>query len=755
MRKLIGIVGLAAAALLAGCGGGGGSPGETREQYSITLRADKAVLPVNIAHQPASLGAYAPYTTTLYVEAKKGSRPIPGGDDIFGCNVSGGLDNGALYYLDGDEEHEDDDGNPLAYRSITLGANSGGNSFHFHAGNKAGVSRITCSVTDPSDKQVYSASVDITVGSATGMPASVLFRALAPGYLGSKSNPNDIRNNVAVQATVMDDSNQPVPDPKAANVFVRILPIGPAAVGARLLLGNQSGDTVRAQTRGGIALFSLSSGEQRGVIVLELTVDRRDNDVTNGIQDPVTQLLAVSVVDGVSAAPLAVQQFSLEMTSNEPFAQALDATGGTPPYTWSALGALPTGLTLNPSGIISGTPTVRPGTYSVRIRVVDAFGAVAEAPATIVVKGEALELKAASITGTVGTTLSYALSATGGVQPYSWSPLGALPAGLSMSSSGVIGGVPTATGAYTLAVKVSDASGASVMGNIAITISNTSGGGGGGGGPVIQPLTVNTASLTAAAGTPYSYALTAAGGSAPYTWSALGALPPGLALGGNGVISGTPTTGGSYTVAVKVTDSASSTASANIDVTISSTQAPVITIDTATLAATVGLDYSFALKASGGVPQYSWQALGPMPPGMALSSGGIISGRPTTPGVYSVAVKVTDSGGAFVNGNVTITVTGPLVVGPGTSTPVNLNAQVGIPFSFALTASGGSSPYLWSIQSINPPNPPLGGWLTVSAAGLLAGTPPAGSAGTYDITVLVVDSEGTSALGRVNLIIAP
>ena len=138
MRKLIGIVGLAAAALLAGCGGGGGSPGTTHEQYSITLRADQTSLPVNLGHYPAGIGVSAPFTTTLYVNAKAGDNPIPGGAGIFGCNISAGLPSGALYYLDGKSEHQDADGNPTAYRSITLDANSGGNSFHFHAGDQAG-----------------------------------------------------------------------------------------------------------------------------------------------------------------------------------------------------------------------------------------------------------------------------------------------------------------------------------------------------------------------------------------------------------------------------------------------------------------------------------------------------------------------------------------------------------------------------------------------------------------------------------------
>ena len=89
MFKKFKFLALALAATLTACGGGGGSPGETNENYSITVRADKTELPVNIGGVMAGIGAYSPYTTTLYVEARKGSMAIPGGEDIFGCNVAG------------------------------------------------------------------------------------------------------------------------------------------------------------------------------------------------------------------------------------------------------------------------------------------------------------------------------------------------------------------------------------------------------------------------------------------------------------------------------------------------------------------------------------------------------------------------------------------------------------------------------------------------------------------------------------------
>ncbi len=301
-------------------GGGGEVGGESHSAYSITLRSDKPQLPLNVDRYPVGQGVYAPFSTTLYVNAQEGGRPIPGGEkDIFACNMAGGLDSGSLYYLDGDPEHEEevDDGNggkvkiPKAYRSITLGSNSGGNSFHFHAKNQAGTARIVCTVKDPRDKKEYSASVDIGVGGATGKPASV--RMLVPsqqGYMGTQGNATRIPSTVVMQAFVQDDAIQPVSSSSGANVQVRILPGTDAAVGARLVAGVLSGGVLQLPSIGGVAQFSLVSGAETGPIFLEFTADRYDNNVGNGIQDPITSLLVVnvsnSVPDGPAPDPLAI-----------------------------------------------------------------------------------------------------------------------------------------------------------------------------------------------------------------------------------------------------------------------------------------------------------------------------------------------------------------------------------------------------------------------------------------------------------------
>lgn len=381
MRKPFRFLALSFVAVLAACGGGGGSPGETSESYTITLQAEKTTLPVNIGNYPAGIGVYAPFTTVLYVSAKKGGAPISGGDDIFGCNTAYGLGSGPLYYLDGNSDHEDDNGVPLAYRSITLGSNSGGNSFHFHAGNQAGAATITCSVTDPRSNRVESASVTINVGSATGKAASIQ-TVSQYDFLGTQGNLSNMRTATVIQAFVLDDANQPLPESSNANLQVRLAG-GSALPGARLLGGQAGGASngpLWVKTTGGVGTFSLSSGSSEGTILLELVADRSDNDVTNGMQDPITQLFAVTVAatgaSGQAPDPLElVDAAPPGGTNGLPYSYAFSAKGGVAPYTWTALGSLPDGLSLSSSGILSGTPNVKlPGTFNIAVRVTDSRG---------------------------------------------------------------------------------------------------------------------------------------------------------------------------------------------------------------------------------------------------------------------------------------------------------------------------------------------------------------------------------------------
>ncbi len=460
---------LLAAATLAACGGGGGSGGTSEQQYSITLRSDLSQLPLNInpAQNVASTGAHAPYTTTLYVNAQTGGRPVPGGDKVFECNLDSGLDSGALYYLDGDSEHENDDEGktPKAYRSVTLGANSGGASFHFHSSDKAGTARIVCSITDPRDSKIYSASTTITVGASTGKPAWIVGRTQMTTMLGTSNNLSNLPNAAAVQATIYDDANQPVPNPGAPNLQVSIRP-SEAATGAQLVVNGKASTVAQVTSMGGVGQFSLKSGPNAGPILLEFVSDRADNNVANGIQQPVTSLLVIDAVHELEAKePLALKTENIDATAVNgiPFSFMLAAEGGAAPYTWTlAGGTLPTGLTLSSSGLISGTPAVKKiGSYPVVIRVTDRQGKMVQSNMAINVEGaplvDPLVISLSGCAGGINSTCAlpdapmgenyqYTFSAVGGDPDVAvtWT-FGALPSwlrGNSQGNYGYVNGTP-------------------------------------------------------------------------------------------------------------------------------------------------------------------------------------------------------------------------------------------------------------------------------------------------------------------------
>ena len=167
----------------------------------------------------------------------------------------------------------------------------------------------------------------------------------------------------------------------------------------------------------------------------------------------------------------------------------------------------------------------------------------------------------------------------------------------------------------------------------------------------------------------YDVQLLATGGQAPYTWSLTsGTLPPGLSLTpGTGVISGTPTTTGSYPITVQVTDSELTPATATGSFTITINPTPPLQVTTSSLTVgTQGVRYSDSLAATGGVPPYSWSLTsGPLPAGLTLSGTGVISGTPNgLSGSFPITVQVTDTlGNHASSSDLTLPISaGPLVV---------------------------------------------------------------------------------------------
>jgi large repetitive protein len=417
------------------------------------------------------------------------------------------------------------------------------------------------------------------------------------------------------------------------------------------------------------------------------------------------------------------------------YQQTLTAQGGTGADSWSVTaGSLPAGLSLSPAGIISGTPSAG-GTSKFTALVTDAVGAKATAALSIAINATLTVTTSAPIAaGSTGVAYTQTFTTQGGTPPYSWQASGTLPAGISLSaSSGVLSGTPTQSGTFLITVKVSDATGAQASASYSLVIAGA--------------LTISTAPTLpqASTGVAYSDTLQATGGQSPYQWAlTAGSLPAGLNLSATGQISGTPTASGSSTFTLQVTDASSNSANKQFTLTVA---AGVAITSTSLPAGSTQISYSQTVAASGGSPPYSWSVTsGALPDGLTLQAAtGALSGTPSTTGTFTFTVTVTDSNSLTANKQFTLSIGAGFEI---TTSPSLPNATAGAAYSVTLNASGGTTPYSWSVTRGTLP-----GGLTLNASsGTISGTPTA--IGTFPFTVQAADAAQNTTTAPVSIVVA-
>jgi hypothetical protein len=248
-------------------------------------------------------------------------------------------------------------------------------------------------------------------------------------------------------------------------------------------------------------------------------------------------------------------------------------------FTVSA-GSLPPGISIVSSKYFVGNPTTT-GVYTFSILVTDSASNTATAANLIICVNSALllvggielpSLGYGSILGTIGSSTLMtrgAISVTGGTAPVSYAiTSGGMSPGLSFNTlTGAITGTPTAIGSFNYTWQFTDANGAVAIYTPAYYTYPYPPGGEAGSiiiAPSSSPAITCGSPPNGSVFVPYShdFSLTTSGGTPPYTFSVLsGALPTGVTLNAStGVISGTPTTIGTFTFVIEVTDSASATA---------------------------------------------------------------------------------------------------------------------------------------------------------------------------------------------------
>jgi hypothetical protein len=309
-------------------------------------------------------------------------------------------------------------------------------------------------------------------------------------------------------------------------------------------------------------------------------------------------------------------------------------------------------------------------------------------------------------------------------------PGSAMPPGLNLASSGLVSGIPTQAGQFSLWVELSDEDPPSAawcrtpvskaQRQFTFTIVQ--------GLKIVQTWSALTAGLL---NEPYNLQFSATGGGTQ-TWTvSLGTPPPGLSLNSStGLLSGTPTTKGDYTFKVKVTDG---TRSDTQTYTLSIVDPLKISLGTAV--GEVGLLFHLEPKPTGGKPAYTF-SLGTgdvLPSGLTFDPAtGAVNGEPTAPGKFSLKLTVTDSL------SLTNTLDVPLVVVPKlfiVRKPLPA-MKVGSPIDAKLVARGGARPRKWAILGGVPGTLPPGIKFDAKTGGL-SGTPT--KAGVWRLRFQVTD----------------
>ena len=423
-----------------------------------------------------------------------------------------------------------------------------------------------------------------------------------------------------------------------------------------------------------------------------------------------------------------------EWTAGYAFSQQLAATGGTGSLSWSDQGGLSgTGLTLSSGGLLSGTPVAGPVAFTAL--ATDNVGADDDQPLACTVN-PAINITTTDVPDGINqVAYNVSLASVGGTGAATWADLnGDLSGtGLTLSTDGVLSGIPTYIGDVSFTAGIVDQIGASDQQLFDFTIEER-----------LHIVTTTIANWTK--DYPMSKQLEAVGIQGSVVWSDLNGdlTGTGLSLSSSGLLTGSPSSVGDIAFTAFVADDGPVTDEMEYSFEIN----PAVEITTESLPEwTVGAPYEQQLSVTGGTHAIVWsdasEALDGT--GLVISVAGVLSGSSTVSGDLVFTAHAQDKVGAFDEKALTVTMN----PAPAVTTETLPDGIEGYEYDQMLAATGGTGALAFSDKYSNLE----GTGLALGSDGHLTGTPTV--SGTINFTALVTDGVGGSGQKAFGIEISP
>lgn len=444
----------------------------------------------------------------------------------------------------------------------------------------------------------------------------------------------------------------------------------------------------------------------------------------------------IDIAGSVSGQSDTVQTYAGTKTITPNYG-SLSVTGGTGTitYSWSRVSGSTAISASSPSSLATSfSATATPGTTVSAVFRVTATDGISSDTFDVTVQLQNTYVEP-SLSGTLTSratrTVAYSsgLTVSNGVGPFTWSiSAGTLPSGLTINAStGVISGTPTDTTFTTrsITVRAVDSHGCAATSAQTITYRDI---------PDMVAATLTRSWRNSA----YSASAAASNAASTHTLTyslTAGTLPTGVTLNSStGALSGTPTSTsyGDLSLTFRATD-----VDGNYDEAVFTLPyANVLTASESTPDGSPGVAYSGSVSGSGGFTPYTYALLsGSLPSGVTLNtSTGALSGTPTGTGSYSGSFRVTDAGGKTADVAFALDVQAAMSVSKSFA-----GGTEGAAYSGSVTASGGTAPYSYAVQSGSlPPGLSLN-----ASTGAVTGTPT--TPGTFTFVIRATDNVGATA----------